>query len=152
MVSEAQNTLPALRLVELYTTRPEAACDSYFHDAIGWLRVTTMESDAKLTTLAQVMASVCQSQEMRYRPHMRCTLRATDRNTSKCITPKYLWTTLGMPATATDKPPRCCQSMAHHSPINRLQMGGNYVWRILIVFVLLTLHSMSPPVPVANGA
>jgi hypothetical protein len=83
MVYETQNTPPALLLVELYATRPVAMGEPCFHKVLGWTRIAPIESDAKLSTLAQVMSGAAQFQVMRYRPHMRCTLRAQDSGTGQ---------------------------------------------------------------------
>jgi hypothetical protein len=83
MVYEAQNAPFTLLSVELYAMQAHTMGEAYFHEVLGWAYVTTMESDAKLTTLAQVMSSGGHFQVMRYRPHMRCTLRATDPNTAQ---------------------------------------------------------------------
>jgi hypothetical protein len=80
MVYEAQNAPSTLLSVELYAMHTPTMGEAYFHETLGWARVTTMESDPKLTTLAQVMSNGGQFQVMRYRPHMRCTLRVTDPN------------------------------------------------------------------------
>jgi Phosphotransferase enzyme family len=72
-----------LLVVELYSERPEGVGESYFHDAVSWAHIATIESDVKLSTLPQLISGVGDVDVVRYRPRMRCTLRVRDHGSGQ---------------------------------------------------------------------
>jgi hypothetical protein len=83
MVYESSGGHSILLVVDLHLLRPDGVGKAYFDKVVGWACVTNMESDAKLITLPQVIASAAQVQVVRYRPGMRCTLRVQDPITER---------------------------------------------------------------------
>lgn len=78
LVFETETPRQQLVHVEVSSGRPEALGEAAAYDcdeALGWLRVTRIESDPALPGLATLLAQPGTIRVVRYRPGRRCTLR-----------------------------------------------------------------------------